>query len=171
MDDGHQGLDAVLMTFVKHVLIKLQAGLVGLLIEAVGVNTAPGNAQAVALKAHLREQGDVLLVVMVKINGLMAGILISLLALQHSSGAVHHRPALRAGGDQVHIGQTSAVHVVSALALIGGRRAAPQKVFRKTSHMKPPVNIKFKGCRLPEPASCFHHVCPGAAAPAFFSVL
>ena len=125
MDDGHQGLDAVLTALVKHVLIKFQARLVGLLIEAVGVNAAPGDAQAVALKAHLREQGDVLLVVMVKINGLMAGIVVSLLALQHSSGAVHHRPALRARGDQVHIGQTSAVHVVSALALIGGRGAAP----------------------------------------------
>ena len=126
--DGHERLNAVRLTLAEHVLVEGQAGLVGLSLVAVGEDAGPGQAHAEGLKAHLGKEGDVLLVVVIEIDAGLRGVVIAVLEVEHLAPAGDHRIALGAVRRHVHVGQAAAIHVVSALALVGSRRAAPQEV-------------------------------------------
>ena len=141
--DGHERLDAVRLALTEYVLVESQAGLVGLGLVAVGEDTGPGQAHAEGLKAHLGEEGDVLLVVVVEIDAGLRGIVIAVLKVEHLALAGDHRIALGAVRGHVHVGQAAAVHVVGALALVGSRRAAPQEVITE-SHAS---ILSYAACR------------------------
>ena len=130
--DGHERLNAVRLTLAEHVLVEGQAGLVGLSLVAVGEDAGPGQAHAEGLKAHLGKEGDVLLVVVIEIDAGLRGVVIAVLEVEHLALAGDHRIALGAVRRHVHVGQAAAIHVVSALALVGSRRAAPQEVFTES---------------------------------------
>ena len=138
----------MLLALAEHVLVKGQAGLVGLGLIAVGEDAGPGQAHAEGLKAHLGKESDVLLVVMVKIDAGLRGIVVAILEVEHLALAGDHRVALGAVRSHIHIGQAAAVHVVGALALIGSRRAAPQEVFTE-SHASILSYAGYRGFSIP----------------------
>ena len=141
--DGHERLDAVLLALTEHVLVKGQAGLVGLALVTVGENAGPGQAHAEGLKTHLGKEGDVLLVVMVEIDAGLRGIVIAVLEVEHLALAGDHRVALGPVRSHVHVGQAAAVHVIRALALVSSRCAAPQEVITE-SHAS---ILSYAACR------------------------
>src|SRR5699024_12135696 len=69
--DGDQRLYAVLAALVKQAVVKGQALLVGGVVVPVGQDPGPGDGQPVALEARLGNQPDVLLVVVVQVDGLV----------------------------------------------------------------------------------------------------
>ena len=131
MCDGHERLDAVLPALAEQVLVEGQAFLVGLRLVAVGEDAAPADGQAVGLEAHLGEQRDVLLVAVVHVDGGLCRVVIAVLEIEHLALSGHDRPACLAVRDHIDVGQAAATLVVRALALVGGRRAAPQEPIRK----------------------------------------
>ena len=123
--EGDDRLDAVLVALVEEIVVELQAGFVGGRLVAVGEDAGPGDGGAEALEAHLGKEGDVLFVVVVKVDGVVVGVV---LAGQHAVGD----PAgvgVVAGGDHVHDAQALAALAVGALQLMGGHSAAPQEIF------------------------------------------
>ena len=146
--DGHERLDAVRLALAEHVLVKGQAGLVGLGLVTVGEDTGPGQAHAEGLKAHLGKEGNVLLVVMVEIDAGLRGIVIAVLEVEHLALAGDHRVTLRAVRRHIHVGQAATVNVVRALALVGSRRAAPQEVITE-SHASILSHAVCRGFSIP----------------------
>ena len=134
MADGDQRLDAVLVALVEEGVVERQTLFVRLGIVAIGQDAGPRDGQAVALEAHLGEEGDVLFEVVVHVDGLMRGVEVLVIAFQHLQLSEHHRKAVLAERHDIHIGQSASALVVSALALVGSGRAAPQKVLWKFAH-------------------------------------
>ena len=132
--DGDQRLDAVLMALVKNAVVEGQSCLVGLSVIAVGQDTRPRNGQPEALEAHLRKQGDVLFIMMIQVDGFVAGVEMRSIAIQHFHIARCHRETVRAEGGHIHRSQTLAVCLPCALALVGGGSAAPQKALGEFAH-------------------------------------
>ena len=126
--EGDHGLDVLLLTSLEHAAVELDAGLVGLGLVAVGEDAAPVDGHAVALKAHLAKELDVVEIVMVHVHGLVAGIVV---LGQNAVGNVA-RLGDRAAGHDVGNAEALAVLVVSAFALIGGSGTAPQKSIGKS---------------------------------------
>ncbi len=141
--DSHERLDAVRLALAEHILVEGQASLVGLGLVAVGEDAGPGQAHTEGLKAHLGKEGDVLLVMVIEIDAGLRRIVIAVLEVEHLALAGDHRIALGAVRSHVHVGQTAAVHVVGALALVGSRRAAPQEVITE-SHAS---ILSYAACR------------------------
>ena len=106
---------------VENAVVEGEAGLVGLGVVAVGEDTAPGDGHAEHVEAHLGEQRDILLVVMVEIDAVMVGI--------EAVGVDIDRDLARllvaAAQEVVVDGSAAAVHVPSALKLVGGGGATP----------------------------------------------
>ena len=146
--NGHERLDTLCLTLAEHVLVKCQAVLVGLGLVTVGEDAGPRQAHAEGLKAHLGEEGDVLLVVVVEIDAGLRGIVIAVLEVEHLALAGDHRIALGAMRRHVHVGQAAAIHVVGALALVGSRCAAPQEVFTE-SHASILSHAVCRGFSIP----------------------
>ena len=119
------------MALVKEAVVEGQARLVGGVVVAVGENPGPGDGQPVALEAHLGKQLDVLLVVVVHVDGLMGGVAVAVIAVQHLHLAQHHREPVGAEGDHIHRGQTPASLLVGTFTLVGGGGAAPQEIGRQ----------------------------------------
>ena len=118
---GDQGLDAVLGQLVKHLVVKGQPLLVGLLLIPPGEDAGPGDGHAVDLEAHLSKQGDVLFPVMVEVGGLVIGIEgVRLGGDGDAAGGIHRAP-----GEHVVDGGASAPFVPSTLILVGGSGTAP----------------------------------------------
>ena len=119
--EGHERLDVVGAQAVENAVVEGEAGLVGLSIVAVGEDTAPGDGHAEHAEAHLGEQRNVLLVVMVEIDAVMVGV--------ETIGVDVDRNLTRllvaAAQEVVVDGRTAAVHVPSALKLVGGGGATP----------------------------------------------
>ena len=117
----HERLDIVGAQAVEDAIVEGEAGLVGLGVVAVGEDTAPGNGHAEHVEAHLGEQRDVLLVVMVEVDAVMVGI--------EAIGVDVDRDLTRllvaAAQEVVVDGSAAAVHVPSALKLVGGGSATP----------------------------------------------
>ena len=134
MADGDQRLNAVLMALVKNAVVEGQSCLVGLSIVAVGQDAGPCNGQPEALEAHLCKQGDILFIMVIQVNGLVAGVEMCVIAAQHFHIARCHRKTVRAEGGHVHRCQTLAVCLPCTLALVGGGSAAPQKALGKFAH-------------------------------------
>ena len=154
--EGHQGLDAVFMQLVEHIVVKLHTRCIGFLFQARGVQAAPVDGEPEGLEAHFTEEGDVLFVVVVEVDALVAGVVIALEAAEGASlrgiqaehevrmdfavgGLVSHLPGtfLGAPGADIGRGRPLAACVPAALKLVGGSGTAPEKVFRK-SHMYTP---------------------------------
>ena len=146
--DGHERLDAILLALAEHVLVEGQTGLVGLGLVTVGENTGPGQAHAEGLKAHLGKEGDVLLVVVIEVDGSVRRIIMVGIAFEHLEVTEADREAVLAVRDHVHVGQAAAIHIVSALALVGSRRAAPQEVFTE-SHASILSHAVCRGFSIP----------------------
>ena len=106
---------------VENAVVEGEAGLVGLGVVAVGEDTAPRDGHAEHVEAHLGEQRNVLLVVMVEIDAVMVGI--------EAVGVDIDRDLARllvaAAQEVVVDGSAAAVHVPSALKLVGGGGATP----------------------------------------------
>ena len=119
-------LDAMLQHAVEHVVIELEAGLVGLELVALGEDAAPADGRAEALEAHLGQKRDVLGVGVIEVDALVVGVV---LALNHTVGDLA-RHAVGAAGHDVGDRQAAAVLSIAALELMRCYRAAPQKVFR-----------------------------------------
>ena len=71
MRNSYQWLNAVLFTAVKYPVIKLKALLVRLCFLACWEDTGPVDGSTEAFESHFCKEGNVFLVVMIKINGLM----------------------------------------------------------------------------------------------------
>ena len=131
---GDDRLDAVLVALVEEVIVELQTGFVGFQLVAVGEDAGPCDAGAEALEAHLREQPDVLLVVVVEVDGFVVGIILARL------DAVGDPPGSGAGAgrDDVHDAQALAALIVAAFQLMRGHCAAPEKIVPKGHDRSPP---------------------------------
>ena len=122
------------MALIKHILIELQALFIGLGIIAVRQDAGPRNGQPEALEAHLGKEGDVLFIMMIQVNGFMAGIIVLIVACQHFQPAQRHREAVGTKRGHIHGGKALAACLPCTLALVGSGGTAPQKIFRKTAH-------------------------------------
>ena len=118
---GHERLDIVSAQAVEDAVVEGEAGLVGLGVIAVGEDAAPRDGHAEHGKAHLGEQRDVLLVVMVKVDTVMVGVEAVRVDVDRNLA----RLLVAATQEVVVDRRTAAVNVPSALKLIGGRGAAP----------------------------------------------
>ena len=130
MADGDQRLDAVLLAAVEHAVVELQTLLIGFRFPAVGEDAGPVDGGAEGLEAHLGKQGDILLVVVVKIDRLMAGVQ----TIRVDGGG--HPLGHGVGTVGAHIGHAGAlaVHIPCALKLVGSTGAAPQEIIAENAH-------------------------------------
>ena len=126
--EGDHRFDAVPIALVEQVVVELEPCLVGGLLVPVGEDAGPCDGGAEALEAHLGKQADVLLVVVVKIDGVVAGVI---LAGQNAVGDPAGGLDV-ACGDHVGNAQALAVFLVGAFQLVGGHSAAPQEIFAET---------------------------------------
>ena len=119
--ERHERLDVVSTQAVEDAVVEGEAGLVGLGVVAVGENTAPGDGHAEHVEAHLGEQRNVLLVVMVEVDAVMVGIEAVGIDIDRNLAWL-----LVAAAQEVVVDRrTAAVNVPSALKLIGGGSATP----------------------------------------------
>ena len=124
MADGNHRFDAVLMALIKEIVVKLDTRRVGGGLVSLGEDPAPCDRGAEALEPHLGKQFDILFVAVIKINGHMAGVILS-------CQDTIRKPTLGVGvacGKNIRHAQALAVLVVSTLTLVGGYRAAPQEI-------------------------------------------
>ena len=121
MREGHERLNIVSAQAVENAVVEGEAGLVGLSIVAVGEDAAPGDGHAEHVEAHLGEQRDVFLVVMVEVDAVMIGVE----AVGVDVDCNLTRLLVAAAQEMVVDGRTAAVHVPSALKLVGGGGATP----------------------------------------------
>ena len=114
-------LHAVGMHRVEEIVVELQALFIRLRLVAVREDARPGNARAEALEAHLSEQGNVLFVVMVEINGIVVRID---LARQDAIRDLTRPPRT---ADRHDIGNADALAAIfpAAFELMGSDGAAP----------------------------------------------
>ena len=168
MANGDQRLDAVLLAAVKDLVIEFKALLVRLGLHAGGENAGPVDRGAEGLEAHLGEESNVLLVVVVEVDGLMAGI--------QPVGADSSRHPFRAGvraiGAQVRDTGAFAIHVPCALELVGCTGTAPQEIITENAHGLSPLCfllVYFRRGSAQKTASghqsCWHR-CHSGSAPA-----
>ena len=132
--DGHKRFNAVFVALIKHILIELQALFIGPGIVAVRQDAGPCDGQPEALETHLGKEGDILFIMVIQVNGFMAGIIVLVVALQHFQPTQRHREAVRAKRGHIHGGKALAACLPCALALVGSGGTAPQKIFGKTAH-------------------------------------
>ena len=121
-------LDVVRAQAVEDAVVEGEAGLVGLGIVTVGEDAAPGDGHAEHGKAHLGEQRDVLLVVMVEVDAVVVGVEAVGVDVDRNLA----RLLVAAAQEMVVYAGAAAVHVPSALKLICGRGAAPEQSLGKS---------------------------------------
>ena len=113
------------MHLVKEVIVEFQAFLIWLKLVAIRENPRPGNAGTEALETHACQEGNILLVAMIKINCLMVRIIFTL------NNAVRNATlnARCAYCHYVSHARPLAAHIPGTLQLMGSHCAAPQKNF------------------------------------------
>ncbi len=124
---GDQGLDAVGAAAVKDAVVEGKAGLVGLLVVAVGEDAAPRDGHAEHVEAHLGEEGDVLLVVVVEVDAVVVGVELVGVDVQGDLAGL----LVGAAHEVVVDRGAAAVDVPGALELVGGGGAAPEEALRE----------------------------------------
>jgi hypothetical protein len=124
----HHGLNAVLTALLKDALVEGDAFGIGLLFVATREEARPVDGHTVALEAHLAEESDVLLVVVIEIHGRVARVEDARL---HASRRDRAWRRDRAAGHNIRDIEALASLEVAALDLVGCSRAAPEKVLRK----------------------------------------
>ena len=125
MAERYQRLDVVLFALLEHRAIEGNALFVRQRFVAVRVEAAPGNGGAEHRKAHLRHQGNVFFIAMVKINRFVARVELVVTQRKTLFLTELHRQAIRAVGDHIDRRQSFAAFTVSTFTLVGGKRAAP----------------------------------------------
>ena len=116
-----QRLDAVLFAFVEHPVVKCKAFLIRLGIIPVREDTRPVDRHAVAFEAHLAEERDVFLIVMIQVDRLVGGIENAGLRVR----AERSRGVHVAAEQHIRHGESLSAFKIGAFALICGCRAAP----------------------------------------------
>lgn len=141
-------------------MVEVQTCLIGLFFNAFGVNAAPADGHPEHRVAHLGQQGDVLLIAVIKIHRLLVGVIIALChhrlcscraghhtrqsfdaAVRHLIG-FHTGCRCRACCDHVGQGWAAAAGIPAALVLVGGGRSSPEKSFRECTHGRLPPYFK-----------------------------
>ena len=130
--DGDKRFDPGSVQFIKHRIIKSQTLFIGLLLSAGGEDAAPADGHPVDLIAHLFHQGDIFLIVVIEITGLVVGVI---QVIFQFAGDLAGRGVGAVGHVVSHTG-TAAALVPAAFKLVGCGSAAPQKICRKT-HILP----------------------------------
>ena len=125
MGQGYHRLHAMLVHLIKEVIVEFQAFLIWLKLVAIRENPRPGNAGTEALEPHACQEGNILLVAMIKINCLMVRIIFTL------NNAVRNATlnARCAYCHYVSHARPLAAHIPGTLQLMGSHCAAPQKNF------------------------------------------
>ena len=112
----------------------------GIIAEEMGTNMKITSGPAIEKPGELAailnglSEGDVLFIMVIQVNGFMAGIIVLVVALQHFQPTQRHREAVRAKRGHIHGGKALAACLPCALALVGSGGTAPQKIFWKTAH-------------------------------------
>ena len=123
--ERHQRLDVVLFALLKYRAVKGYALFVRQRFVTVRVEAAPGDRGAEHRKAHLRHQGDIFFIAMVKINRLVARVKLVVTQRKTLFLAELHRQTIGAVGDHIDRRQSFAAFTVSTFTLVSGKRAAP----------------------------------------------
>lgn len=132
--DGNKRLDPIFMAFIEHGIVEGKALFARLGIIAVWQDAGPCDGQPETPEAHLGKEGDILFVVVIQVNGLVAGVIVPVVAFQHFQPAQRHRKAVSAKRGHIHGGKALAARLPCAFALVGSGGTAPQKIFRETAH-------------------------------------
>ena len=122
------GLDSLLTTGAKYILVKCKAFLVGLGVITIGEDAAPRNREAQRLETHLAKERDILSVMMIEINGLACRVIAPRLSLEGHIATPDNSNAPFTKGKQVGVGETSTSLVKTTFALVGGKCSAPEKI-------------------------------------------
>ena len=132
VSNSHQGLNAVLVAFLKEIFVKFQASFIGLQLIPLRENAAPSNGQPIGLKTHLTKEGNVLLEAMVHVNSFLSWVEIAFLKVKHLFLTRDDGQTVLTNRHHIYIGQPATVRIISAFALVGSCRSAPQKSIRKS---------------------------------------
>ena len=125
----HHGLDAVLPALFKDALVEGDAFGIGLLLVATREEARPVDGHTVALEAHLAEERDVFLVVVVEVHCLVAWIEDARLHACRRDRAWRRD---RTASHDVRDIEALASLEVAALDLVGCGRASPEEPFGKS---------------------------------------
>ena len=117
--------DPVAVQLVEHTVIESKPGLVRLQFIALRKDARPVDGHSEALEAHLGKQRDVLFVMVVKIHGFMARVVVAL----HDLCMNLARDAVACTFFHVGNAQALAIRLVGTFVLVGGGRTAPQELF------------------------------------------
>ena len=130
---GNQWLNTIFGQFIKKIVIELQTSFIGLQLVSIWKNPRPGNGGPVDLEAHLRKEGNVLLVTMVEINSFQLEI-ICCRTLGNQRIAITWRGRHSAFWSHILNRQSFSIQIIGALILVGRRCTTPEEIFRKFSH-------------------------------------
>ena len=120
----------MLLATIKDLVVKFKALLVGFCLHAGGENAGPVDGSTEGLETHLSEERDILFVMMVEVNGLVAGVEL----IGQSGGRYPARAGMGAVGTHIWDTGAFAIHIPCALKLVGRTGATPQKVIAKITH-------------------------------------
>ena len=127
MRERDDRLHAVLMHLVKEVVVELETGLIRRLLIAVRENARPGDRGAETFETELREQRDILLVVVIEVDRLVVRIVLP------GQDAIRDLAGHAGAADRHDVSDrwSLAARLPRALELMRGDRTAPKKSFRK----------------------------------------
>ena len=113
--------NAVFEQFIKYIIIKLQPFLIRLFIVAVWKDSGPSDGCPETFHSHFRKEGNVLFIVMIKINGFVIRVEFSFFyrICDPSGNSVGSRC------HDVHDARSLASFVPSAFKLVGSDGSAP----------------------------------------------
>ena len=129
--NGHQRLNAILVTFLKEVFIELKTCFVWFKLVPFREDPRPGNGQTIGFKAHFSKKGNVFLVAMVHINAIFSRVKIALFKVEHLFLPCNNRETIWTNWNHIHIGQATAIFIISSFTLVGSRRSTPKETIWK----------------------------------------
>ncbi|SAJ04429.1 Uncharacterised protein [Klebsiella aerogenes] len=122
---GDQRFDPVLSALLEHRTVESDTFRVWLLFITARKQAAPGDRGAEDAKPHLRHQGDILFIAMVKIDRHVAWVEFIFAKRKALLLAQLHRQAMGAVRNSINGRQPFAAFKISAFRLVGGQSAAP----------------------------------------------
>ncbi len=123
----------ILQAFIKEIVVELQSGFIGLCFIALRENTRPCNRGTKTLKSHFSKQLNIILITMIKIDGLVVRVIFT---CNHAVGNFTRYPM---GPSRHHIGNANPFTALlpAAFQLMSGHSAAPHKICFKPRHTFP----------------------------------
>ena len=131
----------MVFTAVENLIIEFKPFLIRFLLLTRRKNASPVDGKAEHLKPHVRKEGNVLLIVVVKINGLMGGV--GIFRIHPRLNPSGYR--MGAAGQYIRNRYSLSITRPGPFALISRYRAAPKKMFWK-SHTN---SFLLQSCRFP----------------------